>query len=172
MLEGWDAENWRSLGFLPLHLRLWGWLIIAVFPLLIAFFRLRQSLIPVLTMLAASLLLPACRYLKTENYTGPYAHPYTHSEPNIFAHIVVTAMAIFLGWWGVRQNSKSLVNYGIVGFAISVGWFYFTDLFDKLGRSLGLIGLGVLFLAGGWALERTRRRLISHIAGATAGEAQ
>jgi hypothetical protein len=30
---------------------------------------------------------------------------------------------------------------------------------DKLGRSLGLIGLGLLFLAGGWQLERLRRRL-------------
>jgi hypothetical protein len=36
---------------------------------------------------------------------------------------------------------------------------------DKLGRSLGLIMLGVLFLAGGWLLERTRRRLIGHITG-------
>jgi hypothetical protein len=39
-------------------------------------------------------------------------------------------------------------------------WFYFSDIFDKVGRSLGLIGLGVLFLAGGWALEKMRRRLI------------
>ena len=30
----------------------------------------------------------------------------------------------------------------------------------KLGRSLGLIGLGVLFLAGGWALERMRRQIL------------
>jgi hypothetical protein len=42
-------------------------------------------------------------------------------------------------------------------------WFYFSDIFDKVGRSLGLIGLGVLFLAGGWALERWRRRLIGHM---------
>jgi hypothetical protein len=32
-----------------------------------------------------------------------------------------------------------------------------------VGRSLGLIGLGVLFLAGGWALERMRRKLINHM---------
>jgi hypothetical protein len=32
-----------------------------------------------------------------------------------------------------------------------------------VGRSLGLIGLGVLFLAGGWALERMRRRLIARM---------
>jgi hypothetical protein len=34
---------------------------------------------------------------------------------------------------------------------------------DKMGRSASLIGLGVLFLGGGWALERTRRRLIAHM---------
>jgi hypothetical protein len=33
----------------------------------------------------------------------------------------------------------------------------------KLDRSLGLIMLGVLFLAGGWMLERTRRRLVAKI---------
>jgi hypothetical protein len=40
-------------------------------------------------------------------------------------------------------------------------WFYFSSVMDKLDRSLGLIMLGVLFLAGGWLLERTRRRLVS-----------
>jgi hypothetical protein len=61
-----------------------------------------------------------------------------------------------------------------VGFAIAVGWFYFSDLMDKLGRSLGLIGLGILFLAGGWALERARRRLVTGMkkADTSAEEAQ
>jgi len=44
-----------------------------------------------------------------------------------------------------------------------VAWFYFSDIFDKVGRSLGLIGLGVLFLAGGWALEKTRRGLVARM---------
>ena len=61
----------------------------------------------------------------------------------------------------MRQASQALVNLGIVGFAITVFWFYFSDIFDKLDRSLGLIGLGILFLAGGWALEKTRRNLVS-----------
>ena len=71
---------------------------------------------------------------------------------------------MFLIWWGVREASRGLVNFGVVAFGITVAWFYFSDLFDKLGRSLGLIGLGVLFLAGGWALEKTRRGLLAHIA--------
>jgi uncharacterized membrane protein len=61
----------------------------------------------------------------------------------------------------VHHASRALVNLGIVGFAITVGWFYFSDIFDKVGRSLGLIGLGILFLAGGWALEKMRRRLMA-----------
>jgi hypothetical protein len=32
-----------------------------------------------------------------------------------------------------------------------------------MGRALGLIGLGILFLAGGWALEKMRSRLIGHM---------
>ena len=55
------------------------------------------------------------------------------------------------------------MNLGTIFFGATVTWFYFSNLFDKMGRSLGLIGLGVLFLAGGWALEKTRRRLLSHM---------
>jgi uncharacterized membrane protein len=66
----------------------------------------------------------------------------------------------------VRQASKALVNLGMVWFAVAVAWFYFSDVFDKVGRSLGLIGLGVLFLAGGWALEKMRRGLLARM-GAT-----
>ena len=76
------------------------------------------------------------------------------------------AFAVFVIWWGVRQASRALVNLGIVGFAIAVVWFYFSDIFDKVGRSLGLIGLGVLFLAGGWALEKTRRGLLGRMGSA------
>jgi len=61
----------------------------------------------------------------------------------------------------LRLASKVLVNLGVVGFAMVVIWFYFSNIFDKLGRSLGLIGMGILFLAGGWALEKTRRRIVA-----------
>jgi hypothetical protein len=77
--------------------------------------------------------------------------------------LFIAAFCVFFIWWGVRQASKALVNLGIVGFAVAVGWFYFSNIFDKVGRSLGLIGLGVLFLAGGWALEKMRRGLITRM---------
>jgi hypothetical protein len=34
---------------------------------------------------------------------------------------------------------------------------------DKLGRSASLVGLGLLFLLGGWLLEKTRRRLMERL---------
>jgi hypothetical protein len=51
----------------------------------------------------------------------------------------------------------------MAGFAITILCFYFSTVMDKLGRSESLIGLGVLFLAGGWALEKLRRRLVAQM---------
>jgi hypothetical protein len=102
--------------------------------------------------------------IRTQRYDyGNFHNTYTYNVPNLLAHALVAAFAVFIIWWGVRLASKALVNLGIVGFAVAVGWFYFSDIFDKVGRSLGLIGLGVLFLAGGWALEKTRRGLITRM---------
>jgi hypothetical protein len=75
----------------------------------------------------------------------------------------VAAFAVLLCWWGVRLVSRALVNLGIVGFAASVIWFYSSDIMSKVNRSLGLIGLGILFLAGGWALEKMRRRILARM---------
>jgi len=47
-----------------------------------------------------------------------------------------------------------------------------SNILDKMDRSLGLIGLGVLFLAGGWALEKMRRRLMARMNAAGSKVAQ
>ncbi|HWC98690.1 MAG TPA: DUF2157 domain-containing protein [Candidatus Sulfopaludibacter sp.] len=65
--------------------------------------------------------------------------------------------------WGLRDARSERVNLGIAGFAITVLAFYFSSVMDKLGRSMSLMGLGLLFLGGGWALERMRRVLIARI---------
>jgi uncharacterized membrane protein len=162
LLEGWPS--WGQQTYLPFGTRVWGWSDIAVVPLCIALIRLRKSLIPVAVAIAFSIPLPWCQRVWTEYYNYGNSHgSYVQNEPNLAAHALVAAFAVFLIWWGVHQASKALVNLGIVGFAIAVGWFYFSDIFDKVGRSLGLIGLGILFLAGGWALEMARRRLIDRM---------
>jgi len=68
-------------------------------------------------------------------------------------------------YWGLKDQQRLHVNVGIFGFALAIAAFYFSSLFDKLGRSLGLIGMGVLFIGGGWLLERTRRTLVERIDG-------
>jgi uncharacterized membrane protein len=156
----WSAEQ----TFVPFGTRVWSLTVIAALPLFIALFRLRKSLVPVAVAIAFSIALPWCTFLRTQHYDYGTVHSsFTYSVPNLVAHTLVAAFAVFLIWWGVRQASRALVNLGIAGFAVAVGWFYFSDIYDAFGRSLGLIGLGVLFLAGGWALEKTRRGLMAHM---------
>ena len=163
LLEGW--RSWSGMQPFPaLHTRVWGWIDIAAIPILVSLVRLRKSTIPVLAAIAFVIALPWCMRVWVERY--PYGNnygSYTRDEPNLAAHALVAAFCVFLIWWGVREASRGLVNLGIVFFGATVAWFYFSDLFDKMGRSLGLIGLGVLFLAGGWALEKTRRGLLARM---------
>jgi len=69
--------------------------------------------------------------------------------------------------WGLVERRRERINLGVAGFALTVIIFYFSNVMDKLGRSASLIGLGVLFLFGGWMLERTRRQLVARVAGGT-----
>ncbi len=68
--------------------------------------------------------------------------------------------ALGLVMWGVRERRTERINLGAGVFAVTVLVFYFSNVMDKLGRSASLIGVGLLFLAGGWMLERTRRQLV------------
>lgn len=62
--------------------------------------------------------------------------------------------------WGLHEARRERINLGIAGFAMTVLAFYFAEVMDRLGRAASLIGLGVLFVVGGWLLERGRRRLV------------
>jgi uncharacterized membrane protein len=67
--------------------------------------------------------------------------------------------------WGLRDSHRSRINLGVAVFAGTVFAFYFSSIYDKLGRGLGLIIAGLLFIGGGWWLERTRRRLVARVGG-------
>ncbi len=74
-------------------------------------------------------------------------------------------LAVGLIGWGVRDHRVERVNLGVAGFGLTVVAFYFSSVMDKLGRSASLIGLGLLFLGGGYVLEMGRRRLVAEIRG-------
>lgn len=156
MIEGWRSWSSQQL-FLGLGTRLWAWLGIAGIPLVISVIRLKRSTVPVLAALLLGLALP---------------WTVRHHSPRLLTYALVAAFAVFLAWWGVKLTSQLLVNLGVVAFAASVAWFYFSDILDKMNRSLGLIGLGVLFLAGGWGLETLRRRLMADMMRPRPGEAR
>jgi uncharacterized membrane protein len=79
-------------------------------------------------------------------------------EAALFAWCALGAVGLVA--WGVHEMRRERINMGAALFALTILAFYFSNVMDKLGRSASLIGLGVLFLAGGSALERVRRRLI------------
>ncbi len=161
--EGWRWNYYgygHDWGFVPMSLRLWVYAIL----LLALAFAWRMDKKSVLPTVAVGAMVFALPWLHTVMRSGRPPYVWTHSEPMVAMYALVAAVCVFLAWWGVREGSKAIVNYGIAAFALTVMWFYFSDIMGKLDRSLGLIVLGVLFLAGGWALEKTRRRLVGHIA--------
>ena len=68
---------------------------------------------------------------------------------------------LMLALWGSSSGRAERVNFGAATMAITVLVFYFSSVFSQLDRSVGLLGLGLLFLVGGWGLERLRRRLLA-----------
>ena len=161
LLTGWESYTW-SQTFLPFGTRFWAWAALAALPLIVALFHGHKALVPVAAAIVYALVLPWCYRTWDDNwsYQGRnYHHIYT--GPNLVAYLVVAVFAVFLCGWGVRLGSKLLVNFGVVGFAATVVWFYSSSIMTAINRSVALIGLGVLFLAGGWALEKLRRRMIA-----------
>ncbi len=74
------------------------------------------------------------------------------------------ALCLGLIAWGVVERRTERINLGVAGFALTILVFYFSSVMDRLGRSASLVGLGLLFLGGGWTLEQGRRRLVARVA--------
>ena len=87
---------------------------------------------------------------------------------NLSLHFLCALASVGLVVWGLQENRRERINLGVAGFAFTVIVFYFSNVMGKLGRSASLIGFGVLFLLGGWQLERLRRRLVARTRTATA----
>jgi uncharacterized membrane protein len=86
-------------------------------------------------------------------------------EKNILFYLWCLLGSIGMIWWGVDDRRKERINLGMAGFAITLLGFYFSSVLDKFGRSTALIAMGLIFLVGGYYMERLRRRLIAQVVG-------
>jgi hypothetical protein len=129
-------EGWRSIGdqiFLPPGLKTWGWVEIAVLPLLLAVFKFRKCVAPVTVAIVFAIALPWCHRIRTAYYSlgdgyyhkfGETGQYFSVNEPSLAAHALVAIFCAFLIWWGVRQASKALMNLGIAGVVLAVAWLF------------------------------------------------
>ncbi len=136
---------------LPITLSVLGWAVAVLLPLAVGSVLRRENHLPLLAAAGWAV-------------AGTLLAGYRGAIPYLWCAV----MAVGVIWWGLRDRRPERINLGIAGFALTVLVFYFSDVMDKLGRSASLIGLGLLFLGGGYLLERTRRRLLSNFHGPAA----
>lgn len=145
----WRLEQSQSI---PLVLRAIGWTVALGVPLTLSVALRRKAAWPNALAAVWVLALIMLRPLAAD----------------VFTYVWWALGAIALVAWGARDGRGERINMGAALFAATVLTFYFSQVMDKLGRSASLAGLGVLFLGGGWALERLRRRLVRQARGGEA----
>jgi predicted membrane protein DUF2157 len=153
--------SWRNRPEAPFLEQVIAWCIAMSLPLLMAFvLRGRAAWI---NAAAAVWVLVIGTFFSPSQYSDKALTLYAwHSlGPYFWAGIGSLGLVA----WGLLERRRERINLGVAGFAVTVFTFYFSNVMDKLGRSASLIGLGVLFLFGGWGLERTRRHLVARVAG-------
>ena len=153
--------SWRARPEVPEMVHVFGWIIGISAPLLLAFV-LRRKDAWINALFAVWVLVIGTFQPDVASATGPLRMYAWHTVGSYFW---AGLGALGLIGWGLLERRRERINLGVVGFALTVVIFYFSDVMDKLGRSASLIGMGVLFLFGGWALERTRRELVARVTG-------
>jgi hypothetical protein len=137
---------------LPIHMQVLGWTVAFGLPLILSVAIRRAAAWPNVLAAGWAAALIALRPLAGDVF--PYA----------WWAVGATGLVA----WGVREARGERINMGAAIFAGTVLAFYFSEVMDKLGRSASLIGFGLLFLFGGWALDRLRRHLILRSRGGAA----
>jgi uncharacterized membrane protein len=148
--SGSDWWPWRSTNF-PIGLKILGYAGAYLPVLVLAAIKREKRSIP---MFGAAIWVFLLAIMSSRGAV--------ESSPWVYLWVGLGACA--LCYWGVHDNRKLFINYGTALFAIDLIAFYFSNVLDKLGRSMGLILLGVIFLAGGWVLNRLRGDLIARAA--------
>lgn len=153
-----DAGRWFFSYSPPLpQTTVWLGYAVAYLPVLVLSFVTRRM--AALNMVLATVWVAVLAMLSGQH--NPEDHPWLY--------LWTTAGAFALCLWGVRENRKVFINYGTAIFAITLIAFYFSQVMDKFGRSMGLIMLGVVFLGGGWILHHLRSGLIARAEATTGG---
>ena len=164
-LEGRETYGWgwRNSPDVPPLLLFTGWTIAICAPVALAFALRKSAAWTNAIVVVWVLVIGTLR--ATHEDTGRTISMFAWNSlgPYLWAGVGALGMV----GWGLLERRRERINLGVAGFALTVIIFYFSDVMDKLGRSASLIGLGVLFLFGGWALERTRRQLVARVAGGT-----
>ena len=150
---------WRNLAGVPHGARITGWGIALAAPLLLALIlRGRASWMNAVS--AVWVLLIGTTHPAYSTVDKSLVH---FSWNSLGGYILAGFGALGLVAWGFVERRSERINLGIAGFALTVIIFYFSNVMDKLGRSASLIAMGMLFLLGGWGLERLRRRLVGEM---------
>lgn len=145
------GDRWMNRLALPLHLKTLGYAAAYLPALAIAATLRKPRAIPIFIV---------APWIFCLGLLSQHENP----EHNPWIYLWVAFGACAFCWWGFKENNKVFINWGCAIFALDVITFYFSDVLDKLGRSMGLILLGVIFLAGGWVLNRLRSDLIARAA--------
>ncbi len=158
----WDAsrEYWYHAIPLPAWVVLLGWALAIILPLRVAH-RLRGRAAWMNAVAALWTLLLAYSYFNMHGAASGLGYVWN----KVGVYLMCALGSVGLAAWGLKEERKERINLGVVGFAITVLAFYFSEVMDKLGRSASLIGFGIIFLVLAWGMERTRRRLIAHMTG-------
>ena len=143
---------------LPESYRSLGWIVALLLPLALAWWLRRSA---TWINFIAALWVVALGTTSGLFETGESLLRHAWRESGSYVMCALGSVGLIM--WGLRETRKERINLGVAGFALTILFFYFSSVMDKLGRSASLIGLGVLFLLGGWLLEKTRRRLMERL---------
>jgi uncharacterized membrane protein len=154
-----SPSTWEHNRGIPLGLVVTGWTFSLLGPITVAAALRHRDAWP---MIPATLWAVIFRYV-------PFGYHDTGDSLGVYAwhslgpYIWGALGAVGLIAWGVSDRKKNRINLGMIVFVVTLGAFYFSDLIDKIGRSISLISFGILFLVVGYFLEKTRKRLVAQI---------
>ena len=157
-----DAGGWSYYDQpVPVRLRALGWIIAIMVPLAVAFLLRKKD--AWIDCVAAAWVIALSTVSATHGQNIVF-----YAWHELGAYFLCGLGAVGLVWWGLHEKRRERINIGVVGFALTILVFYFSQVMDKLGRSASLMGAGILFLIVGWFMEKTRRRLVARVKGAAA----